>query len=91
MRTNVDLDDDLVTKAMDVLGVTTKRAAIEAALHRVVDNDARRKGLEELWGMGWHDDLDAMRGPHADELPENKAYFEKHKEQLERDKAFFGQ
>jgi Arc/MetJ family transcription regulator len=89
MRTNIELDDELVAKAMRILGLTTKRATVEEALRRVINREAKRQALDELWGMGWEGDLDAMRGPYADELEENKEYFEKHKDELDKAKAFF--
>ena len=61
MRTNVELDDDLIAEAMELTGLPTKKATIELALRDLVEERRRRKALEELWGMGWEGDLDAMR------------------------------
>ena len=36
MRTNIDIDDELMKQAMAATGATTKRATIEAALGRLV-------------------------------------------------------
>ena len=61
MRTNVEIDDQLMRDAMDALKLDTKKAVIDAALRQVVDNARRRRALKELEGMGWEGDLDAMR------------------------------
>jgi Arc/MetJ family transcription regulator len=53
MRTNVDIDDDLMTETMRVTGKTTKRAAIEEAMRRTVRNEELRQALERLRGIGW--------------------------------------
>ena len=61
MRTNIEIDETLLREAMGVSGLTTKKATVEAALRQLVDNDRRRRALENMWGMGWEGDLDAMR------------------------------
>ena len=61
MRTNIDIDDDLVAEAMTVLGLKTKKATVEEALRRAVRQARQRQALKELKGVGWEGDLDAMR------------------------------
>jgi Arc/MetJ family transcription regulator len=61
MRTNIDLDDKLVTKVKKILGTTTKKATIDEALRRVLRNHEARRAIERLAGLGWEGDLDAMR------------------------------
>lgn len=61
MRTNIELDDELITKAMAVTGLTTKKAIVEEALKRLVRHYDLKKTLEEMAGTGWDGDLDAMR------------------------------
>ena len=61
MRTNIELDDALIAKAMELSGLTTKKATVELALRQFVENGYRRQALDELWGTGWEGDLDAMR------------------------------
>ena len=61
MRTNIDLDDTLLKEAMEVTGLTSKKATVEEALRRLVRIEAQRRALKEMWGMGWEGDLDAMR------------------------------
>ncbi|MBN8872482.1 MAG: type II toxin-antitoxin system VapB family antitoxin [Rhodospirillales bacterium] len=65
MRTNIDIDDDLLREVMQVLNLPTKRAAVDAALQQVVRLHRQRQALERLQGMGWEGDLDAMREGRA--------------------------
>ena len=70
MRTNIDIDDDLMEKAMKATGQRTKKAAVEEALRQTVRAARRRQALKELHGIGWEGDLDAMReGRFIDEEP----------------------
>ena len=61
MRTNIDIDDELLTQATRALGTPTKKATVEEALRRAVRNYEARKAIEEMRGMGWEGDLDEMR------------------------------
>jgi Arc/MetJ family transcription regulator len=61
MRTNIDIDDELLTKAMKATGAATKKATVEEALRRVVKNHEARKAIAELRGIGWEGNLDEMR------------------------------
>lgn len=61
MRTNIDLDDALLSEAMALAGLSTKRATVEEALRRMVDQHRRRKALNDMAGLGWEGDLDEMR------------------------------
>ncbi len=61
MRTNIDIDDDLMAQAMKATGQRTKKGAVEEALRQAIQAARRRKALEELDGIGWEGDLDAMR------------------------------
>jgi Arc/MetJ family transcription regulator len=61
VRTNIDLDDKLLSKAMKALGTTTKKATVEKALQQIVDNHRGRLAIANLRGMGWDGDLDEMR------------------------------
>lgn len=58
MATNLDLDPDLLERALEVSGEKTKRAAVTRALEELV---ARREqaGLTELFGqLEWDPDYD---------------------------------
>jgi Arc/MetJ family transcription regulator len=61
VRTNIDIDDDLLKEAMSATGQTTKRATVEEALRTVVRLFRQKQAIEELRGIGWEGDLDAMR------------------------------
>ncbi|PPQ40170.1 type II toxin-antitoxin system VapB family antitoxin [Rhodopila globiformis] len=70
MRTNIDIDDNLLTEAMAATGLPTKKATVEEALRRLVQSARRRKALADMAGLGWEGDLDAMReGRDADRQP----------------------
>ncbi|ATU90795.1 MULTISPECIES: type II toxin-antitoxin system VapB family antitoxin [Phyllobacterium] len=61
MRTNIELDDKLMAEAMRVTGLATKKATVEEALKRLVRHYDLKKVLDEMAGVGWDGDLDAMR------------------------------
>lgn len=61
MRTNIDIDDDLLTEAMAAAGLSTKKATVEEALRRLVQRHQRRAALADMTGLGWEGDLAAMR------------------------------
>jgi Arc/MetJ family transcription regulator len=61
MRTNIDIDDDLMAKAMSATGATTKKAAVERGLQLLVRLKAQ-EGIKKLRGkVHWEGDLAAMR------------------------------
>lgn len=49
MRTNIDLDDELVAEAQRLTGIETKRGVVHEAL-RVLVEVRRRRSLSELAG-----------------------------------------
>jgi Arc/MetJ family transcription regulator len=61
MRTNIDIDDELLTKAMEAAGTTTKKSTVEEALRQLVENHRGRQAIANLRGLGWEGDLDEMR------------------------------
>ncbi|MBN9036115.1 MAG: type II toxin-antitoxin system VapB family antitoxin [Rhizobiales bacterium] len=70
MRTNIDIDDELLAEAMEITGHKTKKAAVEEALRRVIETHRRREAIKNLEGIGWEGDLDAMReGPEVEQWP----------------------
>ena len=61
MRTNVVIDDELMTRAMRISGCRTKRSAIEAGLRLLVQVNSQKK-LRDLKGkITWDGDLEDMR------------------------------
>ncbi|MGH2539700.1 MAG: type II toxin-antitoxin system VapB family antitoxin [Actinomycetota bacterium] len=66
VRTNIVIDDDLVTRVMRTYGLPTKRAAIDFALRMVAGADDPHAGILALEGTGWAGDLDSMRHSRVD-------------------------
>ena len=60
-RTNIDIDDELVTEVMRRFRVKSKREAVDLALRRLVGTPVSRNFLLGLEGVGWEGDLDEMR------------------------------
>ncbi|KPF63175.1 transcriptional regulator [Bosea sp. AAP35] len=65
MRTNIDIDDALLKEAMAATGLTTKKATVEEALRRLLKDAELRQVIQEMRGLGWEGDLDAMRTDRA--------------------------
>ncbi len=61
MRTNIDIDDELMAEAMKVTGAKTKKEAVETALRRLLQIDGQKKILELFGKIDWQGDLDEMR------------------------------
>ena len=61
MRTNIDIDDDLIAEAMAATGLATKKATVEEALRRLVRRHQRLDALADMAGLGWDGDLATMR------------------------------
>jgi Arc/MetJ family transcription regulator len=61
MRTNIDVDDNLMRQAMRASGERTKRAAVERALRLLVQTHAQA-GIRRLRGkVRWRGDLNLSR------------------------------
>lgn len=63
-RTNIDIDEDLVTEVMQRYGFKTKREAVHAALSRLAPEPMTRAEAMGMRGIGWDGDLDVMRSGH---------------------------
>jgi hypothetical protein len=50
MRTNIEIDDELMQKAMAASDATTKKAVVEEALRLFVDIKGQG-AIRELWGI----------------------------------------
>jgi Arc/MetJ family transcription regulator len=61
MRTNIDIDDELLEDAMALSALKTKKAVVEEALKAIVLERRRRNALKSLWGVGWEGNLEQMR------------------------------
>jgi Arc/MetJ family transcription regulator len=60
-RTNVEIDDDLVSEAMQRYGLHSKRAAVDLALRRLVGESMTLEEALGMEGAGWEGNLDEMR------------------------------
>jgi len=68
-RTNIDIDEELVQRAMLVYGLATKRAAVDYALRRLVTSPMSVEEARAMRGSGWQGDLEVVRGSdRVDEL-----------------------
>lgn len=61
MRTNIDIDDELLAEAMRVAGTKTKKATVEKALAMMVRRYGQRRALDLRGTVEWVGDLDEMR------------------------------
>ncbi len=61
MRTNTELDDELIAEAMEMSGLSTKKAIVQCALEEYVRIRRQRDAIDALSGMDWEGDLDQMR------------------------------
>ena len=61
MRTNIEINDDLMREVLRLTGVKTKREAVELALRELVARH-RQLGVLKLRGrVDWEGDLEASR------------------------------
>ena len=60
MRTNIDIDDELLAEVMKRAGLRTKREAVDYALRKALRLQ-RQADIRSLRGIGWEGDLEAMR------------------------------
>jgi Arc/MetJ family transcription regulator len=61
MRTNIEIDDELMTKAMTLSGHKTKRETVEAALALLVRLKSQEKIRAARGKLRWEGDLEALR------------------------------
>lgn len=61
MRTNIDIDDQLMADARAVAGTSTKKATVEHALRELVRRKDRQRVRELLGTVDWAGDLDETR------------------------------
>jgi Arc/MetJ family transcription regulator len=67
-RTNIDIDDELIDRAMRVYRLRTKREAVDLALRRLVSEPMNDEEALAMEGSGWAGDLAEIRAP--DEFPQ---------------------
>ena len=61
VRTNIDIDDDLLAEAQAVAGTRTKRETVHVALAELIRRRSRRAMLELRGRVQWDGDLDELR------------------------------
>lgn len=61
MRTNIDINDDLLNEVRDLTGAKTKREAVDLALRELVARHKRLRILELRGRVRWEGDLEASR------------------------------
>lgn len=60
-RTNIEIDDKLISQARKLTGLSTKRKIVHKALESLVRAE-RRKGILRYYGGGiWQGDLKVLR------------------------------
>jgi len=62
-RTNIEIDDELVTQAMAIYRLRSKREAVDLALRRLVGDPMTREEALAMEGRGWGGNLDEIRTP----------------------------
>ncbi len=65
-RTNIDLDEAWVTRALRLTGARTKREVVEIALRRLVEKGTLYRAMRRLRGrLPWRGVLDALRSARS--------------------------
>lgn len=67
-RTNIEIDDQLVDRAIRLYRLSSKREAVDLALRRLVGEPIGREEALAMEGTGWAGDLAEIRS--RDEIPE---------------------
>jgi len=61
MRTNIDIDDELMNDALKATGLKTKKDAVELGLKTLVKLHKQAEIRKFRGKLEWEGDLDAMR------------------------------
>lgn len=61
LRTNIEIDDTLLSRAMSAAGLPTKKATVEEGLKLLVRLKDQAAAFDDLNGLGWHGTLNEMR------------------------------
>ncbi len=67
MRTNIEIDDRLVAKAMQSSGAPTKKAVVEAALQLLVKTYSQTAIRKHRGKVRWEGNLEESRLGHISE------------------------
>lgn len=60
MRTNIDIDDELLAEAMASGERTTKKQVVEDGLRALIRARRQQQALRNLDGIGWSGDMDEI-------------------------------
>jgi len=66
-RTNIEIDDALIDRAMRLYRLPSKREAVDLALRHLVGEPMTRREALATEGTGWAGDLDEIRS--REEIP----------------------
>lgn len=66
MRTNIEIDDELMAEAIGVSGEKTNKAVVEAALTEYIRLQRQQEKLKSFGTIEWDGDLDDMRTDKPD-------------------------
>ena len=73
-KTNIDIDEQLVERAMRLYSVRTRREIVDLALRRLVGEGPMSVDEQlSLRGVGWDGDLDEMRADRSPDWSERAA------------------
>lgn len=61
MRTNIVIDDELLTQAMAATGARTKREVVELGLAALIRLEQQRRIRDYRGRLAWQGDLEEMR------------------------------
>lgn len=61
MRTNIEIDDELLAAAQEIAGAPTKKATVDYALRELVRHRERQRVLDLEGKVHWDGDLAASR------------------------------
>ena len=61
VRTNIDLDDELVSRGLKISGLRTKKDLVNMALREFIRKNDQMRILELRGKIQWQGDLELMR------------------------------
>lgn len=61
MRTNIDIDDDLLAEAQEIAGTPTKKATVDFALRELIRRRERQRVAGLRGKLRWEGDLSETR------------------------------
>ncbi len=62
MRTNIEIEDELIDEGLEYTGLKTKRELVDYALKELVKRKKKKAMLELEGKLHWEGNLDQMRG-----------------------------